>query len=212
MSACSPPRCCTTARTREDNAEAQRLLDRAIALDPNYAHAHAWKACVLGQTWVYGWCDGSRRHLASRWLTELRDRAGARRQRQRRAPHPRRGEPDARRPRQGGLPPGAGARAQSQLRPDRRAAGRVADLARAAGRGDRVDQEGDAPQPLPSRALLEPPRPRAISSRRQYAEAVEAFARITRPDHTHHAFLAATFAQMGNAVARRRACRRGGEA
>ena len=33
---------------REDNAEAQRLLDRAVALDPNYAHAHAWKACVLG--------------------------------------------------------------------------------------------------------------------------------------------------------------------
>src|SRR6266436_1878826 len=34
---------------REDNAQAQRLLDRALALDPNYAHAHAWKACVLGQ-------------------------------------------------------------------------------------------------------------------------------------------------------------------
>src|SRR5213595_2142082 len=42
---------------REANAEAQSLLDRAIALDPNYAHAHAWKACVLGQTWVYGWCE-----------------------------------------------------------------------------------------------------------------------------------------------------------
>src|SRR5262249_43305297 len=28
--------------TRDDNAEAQRLLDRALALDPNYAHAHAW--------------------------------------------------------------------------------------------------------------------------------------------------------------------------
>ena len=37
---------------REDNAEAQRLLDRALALDPNYAHAHAWKACVLGQSWI----------------------------------------------------------------------------------------------------------------------------------------------------------------
>src|SRR6516164_2821286 len=42
--------------TRTDNEEAQRLLDRALALDPNYAHAHAWKACVLGQTWVYDWC------------------------------------------------------------------------------------------------------------------------------------------------------------
>ena len=33
---------------REDNVEAQTLLDRAIALDPNYAHAHAWRACIAG--------------------------------------------------------------------------------------------------------------------------------------------------------------------
>jgi adenylate cyclase len=32
------------------------MLDRAIALDPNYAHAHAWRACTLGQAWVHGWC------------------------------------------------------------------------------------------------------------------------------------------------------------
>ena len=43
--------------TREDNAKALRLLERAIQLDPNYAHAHAWRACVLGQTWVYNWCE-----------------------------------------------------------------------------------------------------------------------------------------------------------
>src|SRR6478752_6814035 len=42
---------------REDNAEAERLLDRAVALDPNYAHAHAWRGCVLGQTWANGWCE-----------------------------------------------------------------------------------------------------------------------------------------------------------
>ena len=42
---------------------------------------------------------------------------------------------------------------------------------------------------------------RACYSAEKYAEAAEAFSRITRPDHTHHAFLAATFAQMGNAVA-----------
>ncbi|MBX6320672.1 MAG: adenylate/guanylate cyclase domain-containing protein [Rhodospirillaceae bacterium] len=43
--------------TKADNAEALRLLDRAIALDPKYAHAHAWKACTLGQSWVYNWCE-----------------------------------------------------------------------------------------------------------------------------------------------------------
>ena len=42
---------------RDDNARAQQLLERAIQLDPSYAHAHAWKACVLGQTWVYNWCE-----------------------------------------------------------------------------------------------------------------------------------------------------------
>jgi adenylate cyclase len=41
---------------REANAEALRMLDRAIALDPKYAHAHAWKACVTGQAWLNGWC------------------------------------------------------------------------------------------------------------------------------------------------------------
>ena len=42
---------------REDNAAAQQLIDRAIGLDPNYAHAHAWRACILGQSWTYGWCE-----------------------------------------------------------------------------------------------------------------------------------------------------------
>jgi adenylate cyclase len=42
---------------REANAQAQAMLDRAIALDPGYAHAHAWKACVLGQAWTSGWCE-----------------------------------------------------------------------------------------------------------------------------------------------------------
>ena len=40
---------------REDNAAALALLDRAIELDPGFAHARAWRACVLAQAWSHGW-------------------------------------------------------------------------------------------------------------------------------------------------------------
>ena len=42
---------------REDNARALELIERAIALDPKYAHAHAWKGCIVGQAATYGWCE-----------------------------------------------------------------------------------------------------------------------------------------------------------
>ena len=42
-------------RSPEANKQALEMLERAIQLDPGYAHAHAWKACVLGQAWYNGW-------------------------------------------------------------------------------------------------------------------------------------------------------------
>lgn len=42
---------------REDNAEALKLIERALELDPDYAHAHAWRGCILGQAWGYGWVE-----------------------------------------------------------------------------------------------------------------------------------------------------------
>jgi len=39
----------------EDNAEALQLLDKAIALDPGFASAYAWKVCVMGQAWTRGY-------------------------------------------------------------------------------------------------------------------------------------------------------------
>jgi adenylate cyclase len=43
--------------TIADNERAQTLIDRAVALDPDYAHAHAWRACILGQAWVHNWIE-----------------------------------------------------------------------------------------------------------------------------------------------------------
>ena len=41
---------------RDDNIEALMTIDRALALDPDYAHAHAWRGCIIGQSWVHNWC------------------------------------------------------------------------------------------------------------------------------------------------------------
>jgi adenylate cyclase len=45
------------AATVTDNLEAQKLIARAVSLDDKYAHAHAWRACILGQSYVRGWAN-----------------------------------------------------------------------------------------------------------------------------------------------------------
>ena len=42
---------------KEDNAQAMRMLERAIELDPDYAQAYAWTACTLGQALARGYLD-----------------------------------------------------------------------------------------------------------------------------------------------------------
>ncbi len=42
---------------RQSNEAALDMVKRAIAIDPNYAHAHAWKACISAQAWGYGWVE-----------------------------------------------------------------------------------------------------------------------------------------------------------
>jgi adenylate cyclase len=56
--------------SREANAEALQLLERATDLDPNYAHAHAWKACVVGQRWVNNWAAASDKDALWEKMTE----------------------------------------------------------------------------------------------------------------------------------------------
>src|SRR5580698_4997241 len=184
---------------REDNAEAQHLLDRALVLDPNYAHAHAWKACVLGQMWTCGWCadrDATFQQVAAELETALalddndsdvhRILAAlnlAREDHDKAAYHQERAL---------ALNPNYDLVVVQQ-----------GELLTWLGRPDEgIDW-------IKKAMRLNPYHPerfwnhlgRACYCAEKYTEAAEAFSRITRPDHTHHAFLAATFAQMGNAVA-----------
>ncbi len=48
--------------TKEDNAEALRLLDKAIQLEPRFAQAYAWKACTLGQSIEFGFAESPKEY------------------------------------------------------------------------------------------------------------------------------------------------------
>jgi adenylate cyclase len=185
--------------TREDNAEAQRLLDRALALDPNYAHAHAWKACVLGQTWVYDWCT-DREAVFEQVAAELEITLGLDDN-----------DSDVHRI--------LAALNLNRDDHDKAAYHQERALALNPNYDLVVVQQGELLTWLgrPEEGIdwikkamrLNPYHPerfwshlgRACYCAEKYADAIEAFSRMTRPDYTHHAFLAATFAQMGNAVA-----------
>jgi adenylate cyclase len=185
--------------TREDNLEAQRMLDRAIALDPNYAHAHAWRGCVLGQAWVYGWCEDVEATIAEVG-EELQTALGlddndsdvhrifaawnlVQRNYDKAMYHEERA---------------------LSLNPNN-------DLI-VVQQGELLTWLGRPEEGIEwiKRAMqLNPYHPerywnhlgRAYYVAHRYAEAAQAFARISAPDHTHHAFLAAALAQMGDAIA-----------
>ena len=184
---------------REDNAQAQRLLDRALELDANYAHAHAWKACVLGQTWVYGWCANAdatlRQVLAELEIALALDDNDSDVHRILAAVNLTRDDHD-----------------KAAYHQERALALNPNYDLIVVQQGELLTWLGRPEEGIDwiRKAMrLNPYHPerfwnhlgRACYCAEKYAEAAEAFSRITRPDHSHHAFLAATFAQMGNAVA-----------
>jgi len=185
--------------SRDDNAEAQRLLDRAIVLDPNYAHAHAWKACVLGQTWTHGWCADAdstfRKVMAELEIALALDDNDSDVHRILAAVNLTRDDHD-----------------QAAYHQERALALNPNYDLVVVQQGELLTWLGRPEEGIEwiRKAMrLNPYHPerfwnhlgRAYYCAEKYAEATDAFSRITRPDHTHHAFLAATFAQMGNAVA-----------
>jgi adenylate cyclase len=185
--------------TREDNAEAQRLLGRALALDPEYAHAHAWKACVLGQTWVNGWCD-DKDAVFPQVVEELRIALSLDDN-----------DSDVHRI----------LAAVNVARDDLEKAAYHQQRALALNPNNDliVVQQGELLTWLgrPEEGIewilkamrLNPYHPerywshlgRAYYTGRRYAKAVEAFSRIARPDPSHHAFLAAALMRLGDETA-----------
>ncbi len=183
--------------SREANAEALRMMDRAIVLEPEYAHAHAWRACVLGQSWGYGWCkdrDATFADVARELRTALALDEN---------------DSDVHRI----------LAAVNLTRKDHDRAVYHQERALALNPNDDliVVQEGEILTWLGrpeegiewvKRAMrLNPYHPerfwnhlgRAYFVALRYADAVEAFKHISNPDHAHHAFLAACYTQLGQA-------------
>jgi adenylate cyclase len=185
--------------TRDANTEAQRLLERAIQFDPNYAHAHAWKACVLGQTFTNGW---SADFAAT--LQEVEREVGI-------ALTLDDNDSDVHRI--------LAALSLVRGHHDKAAYHQERALALNPNYDLVVVQQGELLTWLgrPEEGIewirkamrLNPYHPerfwghlgRAYFVAGRYAEAIEAFSRITRPDHTQHAFLAAALAQLGDVTA-----------
>jgi adenylate cyclase len=191
---------------REDCAQALRLIERAIELDPDYAHAHAWRACILGQQWIYGWCDdkeatwnGVRAELAIALSLDDNDN-------------------DIHRV--------LAALNINQNEFDKAAYHQARALSLNPNDDLIVVQQGELftwlGQPeegiewIRKAMRLNPYHParfwyhlaRAFFGARRYAEAIDAVQHIAEPDHVHHALLAASHAQMGNQAA---AARHAGE-
>jgi len=185
---------------RADNQEALRMLERAIALDPGYAHAHAWKACVLGQSFVYGWCadvEATKRAVIGELTLALSLDEN---------------DSDVHR---------VLAAVNLSLHRDHDKALYHQERALALNPNDDliVVQQGEvltwigqAEQGIEwiQKAMrLNPYHPerfwshlgRAYFVARRYGEAIKAFQRISRADHSHLAFLAACHAQLGDAAA-----------
>jgi adenylate cyclase len=184
---------------RDANSKAVELIERALELDPKYAHAHAWKACILGQQWTYGWCEdkaATEQSIEKELQTALAlDENDSDVQRVLAALHLLRNNHDKAVFHQ--------ARALS-LNPN--------DDLIVVQQGEILTWTGQPEEGIPwiQNAMrlnpFHPPRfwnhlGRAYFVARRYAEAIEAFRRISAPDQFHHAFLAACHAQLGESPA-----------
>ena len=182
--------------TRADNESALLLLDRALALDPNNAHAHAWKACTLGQSWGYGYCtdrDATWNQMVNELQTALQlDSNDSDVHRILAAVNLTRGNHDKAVYHQ--------QRALSLNPNDDLIVVQQGEILTWLGQPD------EGIQWIEKAMRLNPYHPerfwnhlgRAYFVARRYRDAISAFGHITAPDQFHHAFLAACHAQLGD--------------
>jgi len=182
---------------REENARAYQLITRAIEHDPNYAHAHAWKACILGQQWIYNWCgDQQETERAIEGELEVAlalDENDSDVQRVLASMHILRNNHD-----------------KAVFHQNRALTLNPNDDLIVVQQGEMLTWIGQPEEGVPwiLKAMklnpFHPPRfwnhlGRAWFVARRYADAIDAFQRITAPDQFHHAFLAACHAQLADA-------------
>src|SRR5579862_6998846 len=181
---------------KADNEAALAMLERAVKLDPQYAHAHAWLACTLGQSWSNGYCQ-DRDATWNKIQDELRiahalDDNDSDVHRILAAVHLAHNDHD-----------------KASYHQERAIALNPNDDLIVVQEGEVLTWLGRPEEGVAwiQKAMrLNPYHPerfwnhlgRAYFVARRYAEAVEAFKRITALDQTHHAFLAAAHAQIGN--------------
>jgi adenylate cyclase len=185
--------------TREDNARAQEMLNRAIELDARYAHAHAWRACVLGQCWVHEWCE-DRDAIWAEVVAELDTALGLDDN-----------DSDVHRI-LAAVNLVGGDFDQMMYHQERAISLNPNDDLIVVQQGEILSWLGRAQEGIEwiEKAMrLNPYHPerywnhlgRAHFVARNYEKAAESFRRITKPDHTHHAFLAACYARLPDMTA-----------
>ena len=180
----------------DDNAAALRMLERAVELDPNYAHAHAWLGCTLGQAWVNGFAKDRdaawakcREELATALSLDDNDS-------------------DVHR-----ILSAINVNLQNldkaKYHQDRALSLNPNDDLIVVQQGELLTWLGQADEGVEwiKKAMrLNPFHPerfwnhlgRAYFTGRHYTEAVDAFRKLSAPDHLHHAFLAACHAGLGD--------------
>jgi adenylate cyclase len=184
---------------REDNRQALELITRAVTLDPDYAHAHSWRACILGQAWTYGWCEDQ----DAAWddmMTEL-DRALALDD----------NDADVHRI-MAACDIAANDLTKARYHQERALALNPNYDLVVVQMGELLNWLGNPEEGIEwiRKAMrLNPHHPerfwshlgKAHFTARQYAEAIEAFMRLSTTDQTHHAFLASAYAWLGDSTA-----------